>query len=146
MKVNYKEFLQNPMKFFDINEFTDCWIYKGRLKDSGHGIITLYPSGKKLYTHVYMYEQKYGPVPLGYVLDHFKCNTPSCSNPDHVKPETRNYNMNRPKMERTHCPNGHEYTPENTYKSPGHGKECITCRKERASRRIFVNGNYVTTL
>lgn len=31
----------------------------------------------------------------------------------------------------THCPNGHERTPENTYVSPGGGRECRTCRPLR---------------
>ena len=31
----------------------------------------------------------------------------------------------------THCPAGHEYTPENTYLRPRGGRECRTCIGER---------------
>jgi hypothetical protein len=30
---------------------------------------------------------------------------------------------------KTHCPEGHEYTPENTYVEPKGSRVCMTCRK-----------------
>lgn len=37
---------------------------------------------------------------------------------------------------RSHCPRGHEYTPENTYKKPGSGhRECRTCQRERLRKK-----------
>ena len=33
----------------------------------------------------------------------------------------------------THCPQGHEYTEENTYFN-GHSRNCKTCRRERKQR------------
>ena len=35
---------------------------------------------------------------------------------------------------KTHCPQGHEYTEENTYLNPRGFKECVICRKERGRR------------
>lgn len=44
---------------------------------------------------------------------------------------------------KTHCVNGHEYTPDNTYMPPNHKtKECVTCRKERRNpkqRQLTLN-------
>lgn len=40
-------------------------------------------------------------------------------------------NGNRP----THCPRGHEYTPENSYVTRKGYKECRTCRKRREQER-----------
>ncbi|MFC8732197.1 hypothetical protein ACFT5B_07045 [Luteimicrobium sp. NPDC057192] len=34
---------------------------------------------------------------------------------------------------KTHCPNGHEYTPENTYRFADGRRRCRACRLERAS-------------
>jgi len=35
---------------------------------------------------------------------------------------------------KTHCPYGHEYTPENTYQSPQRGdRQCRTCIRARAA-------------
>ena len=37
---------------------------------------------------------------------------------------------------RTHCPHGHEFTPENTYIDPSRGfRQCRACRSSKASRR-----------
>ena len=39
---------------------------------------------------------------------------------------------------KTHCPAGHEYTPENTYNQPGGGRQCRLCvriRNREAQRR-----------
>jgi len=36
------------------------------------------------------------------------------------------------KLHRTHCPQGHEYTPANTYLWHG-SKVCRACRRERAA-------------
>lgn len=39
---------------------------------------------------------------------------------------------------RTHCPNGHEYTPENTYRSKPGDKRCRACANDR-SRLVFAS-------
>lgn len=31
--------------------------------------------------------------------------------------------------ERTHCPHGHEYTPENTYRKDDGWRRCVECRR-----------------
>lgn len=38
----------------------------------------------------------------------------------------------------THCPHGHEYTPENTKSNGQGGKVCKTCAKENTKRRKLV--------
>ncbi len=44
--------------------------------------------------------------------------------------------MRRPS---THCTQGHEYTPENTYVQPGDGRRrCRTCNRERSLTRVRV--------
>lgn len=40
-----------------------------------------------------------------------------------------------PSASRTHCPRGHEYTPENTYSRPGtNWRECKQCKRDYAER------------
>lgn len=48
----------------------------------------------------------------------------------------------RPKAaERTHCPSGHQYTPENTYVSPEGHRACRTCRKRQGQKhRALLTG------
>jgi hypothetical protein len=38
-----------------------------------------------------------------------------------------------PARERTHCPQGHEYTPENTYVSARGWRYCRACNRERSA-------------
>lgn len=41
----------------------------------------------------------------------------------------RNHNVNK-----THCPQGHAYTPENTLRNTSRGRRCRTCHNTRSSR------------
>src|ERR1017187_6135005 len=36
---------------------------------------------------------------------------------------------------RTHCKNGHELTPENTYTPPQNGRECRICRASKSHHK-----------
>jgi len=55
------------------------------------------------------------------------CPTSGCMNPHHFE-----WSMRRSRPVRTHCPNGHEYTPENI---EVHGDyRCKTCYQERLAR------------
>lgn len=40
-----------------------------------------------------------------------------------------------PFANKTHCPQGHPYSPENTYVTPKGGRSCVTCRRTRAAER-----------
>jgi hypothetical protein len=64
-----------------------CWIWQGRL-DQGYPKICI--NGRTIRVHRYYYEQRFGPLPDGYVPDH---NCPgganrTCINPDHMRPLT----------------------------------------------------------
>lgn len=52
-----------------------------------------------------------------------------CSILSHRKYRLLNKKPREIRAIKTHCPQGHEYTKENTYISEGKYKNCITCRK-----------------
>ena len=60
-------------------------------------------------------------------------------NPDHLEPVTRGENLHRGAHRnkvKTHCPQGHEYTPENTYVwGDRNFRQCRTCTRERGRKR-----------
>ena len=73
------------------------------------------------------------------VLDHL-CRNTLCCNPAHLDPVSQaenirrgNWGANSAALQRakTHCPNGHEFTTENTYIPPSTSpkqRQCRTCR------------------
>jgi HNH endonuclease len=117
-----------------------CWIWEGARHRLGYGhFMTTKPT--TVLAHRWSYEETNGPIPDGLELDHL-CRVPSCVRPAHCEPVTHRENLARSplllgwagvKEPRTHCRNGHLYTPETT-RPTGNTKYCTLC-KLAASRR-----------
>lgn len=110
-----------------------CWVWTGATS-RGYGNFT--PNGRGSWTTAYRwsYEHHVGPVPEGLELDHL-CRNRACVNPAHLEPVTHLENRQRAALAKTHCKNGHEFTPENTYQRKDRvGRNCRTC-SNAASRR-----------
>lgn len=112
-----------------------CWEWVGSRDGHGYGQARRRGSQKTVGAHVYMWEQKNGPVPEGLELDHFYCNNPPCCNPDHVEPVTHHENVLRSatctsstNARKTHCIRGHAFSGSNLiFDVRGHRK-CRQCR------------------
>lgn len=111
-----------------------CWPWCGWQTRDGYG---RYGDPAVMAHHV-TYETAVGPIPGHLEIDHL-CRNRICVNPTHLEPVTARTNLLRspftlPSINaaKTHCPRGHEYTPENTYlriKPKGlTARECRTCR------------------
>jgi hypothetical protein len=117
----------------------DCWIFEGATL-KGYGQI--HSQGKTAYSHHVGFEYLRGARDPALELDHL-CRTPRCWNPWHLEQVDHPENVRRGPgngyREKTHCPAGHEYNEENTYRPPGRtGRECRTCRREDSLRRYYV--------
>ncbi len=116
-----------------------CWTWTGGLINTGYGMF--HPTkGSGVLTHRYAYEALVGPIPEGLCIDHL-CRNRRCCNPAHLEPVTMRENTRRGlsistfNALKTHCPQRHPYSPENTYVSPRGGRICRTCARERDQYR-----------
>lgn len=135
---------RDPLERFEekyvVNDETGCWEWTAvKNGPAGYGRFTF--EGKKVLAHRWSYEHFVGEIPEGLVIDHI-CRVRHCVNPDHLRPATTKENLladgseslARLNAEKTSCPRGHAYTPENT-KSHGMGRKCRACDREAATRR-----------
>jgi hypothetical protein len=123
-------------RFWSRVQKTDtCWLWLGALHN-GYGGINV--DGKRTPVHRAAYELLIGPIPEGLVIDHL-CRVRNCVNPVHLEPVTNAENVLRGEgtgahhARSTHCPQGHKFTPENTYHSPT-GRKCRICKAESKRR------------
>lgn len=116
-----------------------CIVWTRRLKRGGYGAMCLWYRGKRtaFLVHRAAWVLKHGTVaPLGNPLDHL-CRNTACCNPDHLEPVSQRENVLRGigrtavNSKKTHCPQGHEYTPENTYTCKNNSRYCKECQRVR---------------
>ena len=107
-----------------------CWLWLGYRRDGRYPWMNY--DGRPLAAYRVAYIELVGPIPPGLQLDHL-CRVPSCVNPAHLEPVTQQENIRRQFATITHCPRGHEYTPENTGNDRG-GRYCRVCSRINAAR------------
>lgn len=116
-----------------------CWLWTGALGTGGYGQFSV--NRKVRRAHRVSYELFKCDIPAGLDLDHL-CRVRCCVNPDHLEPVDRQTNCQRGetghisgarKRAKTHCSQGHEYTPENTWVHKG-ARKCIICKLAATQR------------
>lgn len=122
----------------------ECWPWTGPKFNRGYGRISLGP--KKALAHVFGWEIMFGLRTPGMVIDHTchngtdclggdTCPHRACQNPAHWEEVTVQENNRRGRggefqRNKTHCPQGHEYTEDNTYLWNGR-RHCRRCGQDR---------------
>jgi len=138
----FKERIPIMERFWSKVKKTDtCWEWTAFINPDGYGIFGIGSradgSRRTIHAHRWIYEQTYGKAPANYDIDHI-CHNRTCVRPDHLEAVTHKTNMERGDLSKngefqrvkTHCPQGHPYTPENTHTDKGQRK-CRTCDKLR---------------
>lgn len=116
-----------------------CHVFSGSISPDGYGHVNA--DGKIVGVHRYVWELEYGAIIDGLVIDH-ACRNRACCNVNHLRLVTKHQNstenvvgsfwqLNKAK---THCPQGHEYTVENTAYT-GRRRYCKACKREKQRQR-----------
>jgi len=105
-----------------------CLIWTGCVTTNGYGQVWF--DGKPRRPHRVAYELARGTIPDGLTIDHL-CRNKLCVNVAHLEAVTNAVNSRRWADTFTHCPEGHDYTPENTRLSRGR-RTCRACSKTYA--------------
>ena len=154
MDVNSNEQWRDVVGYEGVYQVSDHGRVKRVLQSKGTrpGLLKPSPSGQAGYPSVALWRNNKGKrvtvhrlVALAFLGDGVGlevCHRDDDNNNNHVSnlrwdTHSENHlditrNGNRP----THCPRGHEYTPENSYITKKGYKECKVCRKRRQKARI----------
>lgn len=121
-----------------VRKTATCWLWQGSQKN-GYGRFRVHKgAGGLRQAHAVAYELLVGPIPPGLQIDHVRargCLHRACVNPAHLEPVTAAVNNSRSNSatarnaRKTHCPQGHEYTAENTILLKSGGRRCRICKQ-----------------
>lgn len=119
----------------------DCWSWAGRRDPHGYGKFQLTGVYRgPVFAHRVAFVLANGEIPAGLVVDHL-CRNTSCVNPSHLEAVPTAVNILRGQgaparhARVTHCPQGHEYAPENTRRRADGRRSCLACHPQRKPGR-----------
>jgi hypothetical protein len=122
----------------EVNHPAGCWEWSGKPNTHGYGVFWLQHQG--FMAHRVTRTLLVGDLAEDQDGDHM-CRNHRCCNPDHIRPCSHDenlasgYGLFTLNGRKTHCNNGHEFTPENTYIDyPPNRKPRRVCRECKRSR------------
>jgi hypothetical protein len=130
----------NPNFWSKVKKGKYCWLWTGFCNDRGYGQFHVpMGDGRPINAHRFAYEELHGPVSRQLDIHHI-CKNKRCVNPMHLEPVTRKEHPDSaPSVQRakTHCPQGHAYSTENTWLHPQEkSRHCRMCNRLRARARV----------
>lgn len=141
---NIDEVIKEIEKLTIKNPETGCWNYLGGHTGAGYGVF--YVDRNPYFVHRLSAIKFLGMSLNSVLFSCHKCDTPNCWNPEHLFVGTHTDNMKDMRKKgrgnsenqytfATHCINGHEFTPENTYIYASGHRRCRTCDRKLDKER-----------
>jgi len=140
MRADYAGIMGKIRANVELTE-TGCWRWLKSLNSLGYAQASW--AGMRWAASRLVYAAVHGPFDKDMDICH-TCDFPACVNPQHLFVAHHSDNMmdsiekgRHAESERTHCPRGHEYTPENTElkktgkRGKGTARGCRTCHRAR---------------
>jgi hypothetical protein len=122
-----------------VDTTNDCWAWTGVIDGKGYGKFTI--KRKQLIASRYAYKAFVGDIPNGLFVLH-KCDVRNCVNPEHLFLGTAKDNIHdmvskkrQANQKKTHCPAGHEYSEDNTYRYSYKKRNLRLCKQCLLNRR-----------
>jgi hypothetical protein len=112
---------------------SDCILWSGPTTPQGYG-----RSSRLVLAHREAWESTHGPIAAGMVIHH-RCESKLCVNVDHLACLTHTEHnrlhdnaatWHQRQRSKTHCPQGHPYSSDNTMVKRGK-RHCRTCERAR---------------
>lgn len=139
--------LENIAKRFwpkvDVRSEDECWPWLARVEPGGYGRLSVGGrAGRMEGAHRVSILLATGSLPApGMHTDHL-CRNTICVNPKHLEVVTPSVNGLRGlarfnggvQRARTHCPQGHEYSAQNTQLKKSGSRRCRTCARDYTRR------------
>lgn len=117
----------------------DCLVWPGAKNHFGHGLIKF--GGRNWIVSRLVWVLVNGEVPEGLFVLH-SCDNPSCALVEHLflgtlkdNNDDRDRKGRHGQKNKTHCPQGHAYSPENTYHTNAGRRMCKECGRIRDRAR-----------
>ena len=139
MPPRFRPVIERFFEKIHVDSNTGCWNWMGAKAGKGYGIMFMRKvDGQIRYVYVHRFSWEYHhaeQIPEGLEPDH-TCRNASCANPGHLEVVTHQINMLRGdtiaarNASRTHCPHGHEYSPENTRITKLGHRDCRACHRQ----------------
>lgn len=118
-----------------VPELGRCWTWTASKDSQGYGQFGTGEGKKVIKAYRWAWENDGGEHVPRMHLDHL-CRNPTCVRPSHLELVTHRENLMRgstiPAINaaKTHCPRGHEYSPDNVYLDPRRNhRHCRLCLK-----------------
>lgn len=157
MQKTYKPRTKRPIadRFWEKVQKSDgCWTWTGSRYHNGYGYLHFgtRTERKPLRAHRVSWELHNGDILDGLWVLH-RCDNPSCVRPDHLFLGDRKANMEDCSRKgrtckigysrRTHCAQGHAFTPENTRLTKVGHRKCKECERLYKLRYREENGERI---